>query len=394
MQNGKNKSAVAGREVKSDARVTLLPNKTLEIEINSSVGALFGKHLGKFVHNTATALGLEQVLIKIDDYGALDYVLLARLEAAADNLDRVQQDSPILPGKIGLDKSRFYRLRRSRLYIPGNSPEYMTNAGLYGADSIILDLEDSVIPDCKHQARRLVHNALRYIDFNGERIVRINPLNGDDGRTDLEHIVPAKPDTILIPKCECGKDVVAVEAEINTICKRHTIKRPIYLMPLIETAKGVLNAGEIALASKKNVALCFGAEDFTASIGVERTKAGRESLFAQSMIVLAAKAAGIQALDTVYSDVDDSEGLLQSTRDSIALGFDGRGIIHPSQIKIVHQAFTPSKDQLEWARRVEQAIDKAKKDGKGVATLGGKMIDAPVVSRAQKIITLAKMMEL
>ncbi len=250
------------------------------------------------------------------------------------------------------------------------------------------------MPDHKFEARILVRNALLNIDFNCERIVRINPLRGDYGKQDLECIIPAKPDVILVPKCESRQDVLAVETEIQRLQHHYDIDRPILLMPLIETAKGILHAEEIAAASASIVALCFGAEDFTASIGVERTKEERESLFAKSMIILAAKAANIQALDTVFSDVEDMDGLFKSTCDSIALGFDGRGIIHPSQIKIVHNAFAPSADQINYAKQVVQAIEQAAEQKAAVAALGSKMIDAPVVRRARKILTLAEIMGL
>ncbi len=161
-------------------------------------------------------------------------------------------------------------------------------------------------------------------------------------------------------------------------------------MPLIETAKGVLHAYEIATASSRNVALCFGAEDFTADLGVERTVEGREHYVARSLIVLAAKAAGIQAIDTVFSDVGDMSGLTASAREAMAQGFDGKGVIHPSQIKPVHEAFCPSPEQIDKAQKIVAALEEARAKGLGVVSLGSKMIDAPVVARAQKILERAR----
>ncbi|MBD3386817.1 citrate lyase ACP [candidate division KSB1 bacterium] len=394
MQNHSNQTIRAGRAVKNDVQVEIRLDEPFSIEINSSVQSLFGHQIREFIQKFLFDLNFKEGAVSVNDYGALDYVLHARLESAVRKTGK--KHSSIEPPKqhIHLPNPQRQQLRRSRLYIPGNTPEYIINAGLFGADSIILDLEDSVMPDHKFEARILVRNALLNIDFNCERIVRINPLRGDYGKQDLEYIIPAKPDVLLVPKCESRQDVLAVETEIQRLQHHYNIDRPILLMPLIETAKGILHAEEIAAASANTIALCFGAEDFTASIGVERTKEEKESLFAKSMIILAAKAANIQALDTVFSDVEDMDGLFKSTCNSVALGFDGRGIIHPGQIKTVHNAFAPGAEQINYAEQVVQAIEQAAEQKTGVAALGSKMIDAPVVRRARKILTLAEIMGL
>jgi len=181
---------------------------------------------------------------------------------------------------------------------------------------------------------------------------------------------------------------------VENLLRRHKsragLEREIFLMPLIESARGVMNAVEIAAASTRIVALCFGAEDFTADLGVQRTVEGKESLVARSLIVLAAKAAGVQAMDTVSSDVQDMEGLVASTKEAIALGFDGKGVIHPGQIKPIHQAFQPTSEQVEDAKQVLAALQEAEAHGSGVAVLGSKMIDAPVVTRARKVLAMAQ----
>ncbi|MCK4538681.1 MAG: CoA ester lyase [Candidatus Krumholzibacteria bacterium] len=275
--------------------------------------------------------------------------------------------------------------------MPGNNPDLMRNGGLFGADCVILDLEDSVSPLAKDAARVLVRNTLIQIDYGeAERIVRINPMSTEFGEDDLKMIIPARPDTILIPKCETVADVTAVEKIVEEIEKREGIETPTLLMPLIETANGILNAREVGSSSSRVVALCFGAEDFTADIGVARTVKGGESLTARCLLVLGAKASGVQAIDTVFSDTNDIEGLVESTREAMALGFEGKGVIHPAQIKPIHEVFSPTPERIEHAKKVVAAIEKARASGSGVASIGSKMVDAPIELRARKILKLAE----
>ena len=278
-------------------------------------------------------------------------------------------------------------MRRSRLYLPGNEPKFFINAGLHKPDGVILDLEDSVAPSEKESARYLVRNALRSVDFYGcERMVRINQL--PFGIKDLEFVIPHSAQVILIPKCETAEQVIEVETEIIKLKDLNKIKHEIFLMPIIESALGVINSYNIASASKLNCALTIGLEDYTADIGTQRTDEGRESFFARSMVVNAAKAAGIQAIDTVYSDVGNMEGLRESVLEAKSLGFEGKGCIHPRQIQVVHEAFAPTEQEIEKAKRIVDAFKEAEKKGLGVVSLGSKMIDPPVVKRALKIMEL------
>lgn len=378
---------------KGDIFVRLEKKKSggLSVSFTSSVEGTFGDHIRKALHGTLEALGIEHAALEAKDRGALDYVIRARVEAAARRLFDVPGPGQPPEWKITPGTPRKERLRRTRLYLPGNNPDLMINAGLFGADCVILDLEDSVAPAEKDAARVLVRNTLRCIDFgNAERVVRINPLSTAYGETDIEMIVPARPDTLLIPKCDGAADIIEVEKRVAAAEKLHKIKEKILLMPLIETAKGILNAYAIGAASERVVALCFGAEDFTADIGVERTKEGRESFIARSLLVLGAKAAGVQAIDTVFSDVRDEEGLVESTREAMALGFEGKGVIHPGQIEPIHHVFTPTPERIEYAKKVVAAIEDARERGSGVATIGSKMIDAPIETRARKILRLAE----
>ncbi|HOD41020.1 MAG TPA: aldolase/citrate lyase family protein [Candidatus Wallbacteria bacterium] len=388
----------AGKADKSDVLINCRKKEAgqgVTIAIKSSVKAFFAKHIESLVSSKIKELSINDIQIEVEDNGALDFVILARLEAALVKMGYPVHKS--LQGEPCHDyfNPDFSRLRRSRLYIPGNNPDLIINAGLFGSDSLILDLEDSVAPEQKFDTRFVVRNILTCKNnFLGssERIVRINPPGCEYGPADLEMIVPARPDTLLIPKCETAEDVVKVEKIVEELERRHQITKPILFMPLIETAKGVINAYSIACASKRSVALCFGAEDFTRDIGCERTRDGKETLSARCSIVYAAKAAGIEAIDTVFSDIEDSEGLKKSTLEAQSLGFCGKGLIHPGQIKIVHEVFAPTNEQIQYANKVMQAIEDAKARGLGVIALGSKMIDAPVVERAKKTLELAKKM--
>jgi len=280
------------------------------------------------------------------------------------------------------------RLRRSRLFIPGNNPRMIQTAKVFAPDVIILDLEDSVAPENKDEARILVKNALKHVDFGkSEMTIRVNTL--EEGGADDLKISNEKVSAVVMPKVESAEDVEAMCNALQGIEDRLGRLGEIEIIATIESAKGLLNAEEIASAPRVT-ALAFGAEDYTRDVGGERTKDGYETLFARSMIVAAAKAAGIQALDTVYSDVNDLEGLYEDTIRSRRMGFDGRSAIHPSQVDIIHRAYTPSPEDIEWARQVISALEEGKKAGTGAVSLNGRMIDRPVAKRAERIITLAK----
>jgi citrate lyase subunit beta/citryl-CoA lyase len=264
----------------------------------------------------------------------------------------------------------------------------MLNAGLHKPDGIILDLEDSVAPAEKDAARLLVRNALRQVNFYGvERMVRINQL--PQGLDDLKFIVPHNVHIILIPKCESGEQVKQVDAEVKKILKANKIISQVYFMPIIESALGAIRAYDIASASPNAVALTIGLEDYTADIGTQRTNEGRESFWARCQVVNAARAAGLVPIDTVFSDVSDMEGLRHSVLEAKALGFDGKGCIHPRQIGVINKAFAPEETEIVKAKNIVLAFEKAETNGLAVVSLGSKMIDPPVVKRAQRTINLA-----
>ncbi len=278
------------------------------------------------------------------------------------------------------------KLRRSRIYLPGNRPRMIQKGPGLGADAVILDLEDSVSPEQKDAARLLVSRAIKMIDFGlSEVMVRINPIS-HGGLLDLAAVLASNPDAVVVPKCESKVDVQAVE---NTI-KEANLPKQISILPMIETAKGILNAYEVACASPMVDAITFGGEDFTQDIGATRTTSGKEIFWGRSMVVIAAKAAGVQALDTVFSDLSDEEGLRRDTTEIKEMGFDGRAAIHPSQIEIIHECFTPTEKEMQFAVNVISAADKARSQGSGVAVVHGKMIDKPIIQRAEKMILYAE----
>jgi citrate lyase subunit beta/citryl-CoA lyase len=284
------------------------------------------------------------------------------------------------------------RLRRTMMYVPGNNPANIMGAHLYGADSIMFDLEDSVSIKEKDSARFLVHNALKTLDFgNTETVVRINGLDTPFGREDLEAIVRARPDVIRIPKTEKAQDVLEVESIISEIEEKAGIEvGTTKLMAAIESPLGVINAFEIAKSSKRLIGIALGAEDFVTSMKTERSKDGLELLVARSQVRMAARAANIYALDTVFSDINDDEGFIKEVKLIKQLGFDGKSVIHPRQVTLVHQVYTPTKKEIDYSIRVLNAIDEAEKRSSGVIALDGKMIDAPIVERAYRVLELAK----
>ncbi|MFW9924932.1 MAG: HpcH/HpaI aldolase/citrate lyase family protein [Candidatus Thorarchaeota archaeon] len=293
--------------------------------------------------------------------------------------------------KLNLDTEAKERLRRTRLYIPGNNPGMVQNALIYGADSLIFDLEDSISIAEKDSARMLIRNALIDLDFGEcEITIRINAIDTQYFIKDMEAIIPTKPDGILLPKTETKEDLLKVDEIITKIEKENNFPiGSVKIMPIIESALGVLNIETIASAPRV-VAIGLGGEDLTADIGAKRTKTGKELEYISSKLIIACAAYKIQAIDTVYTDVNDLEGLYQATLQAIELGFQGKSVIHPSQIEIVHQAFTPSENEIEKAEKIVKAYQDAKKKGLGVISVDGRMVDLPVVRRSERILKYAK----
>ena len=276
------------------------------------------------------------------------------------------------------------------MFVPGNNPGMMADAHIYGPDSIMLDLEESVTIAEKDTARLLVYNALRSVDYGDtEMVVRINPLNTPYGRKDIEAVVKAGVHVIRMPKTETAAEVEEVEREIEKVEREIGCLGRTRIMAAIESALGVVNAYAIATASPRMMGIALGAEDYCANLKTQRTPGGDELRLARETIVVAARAAGIDALDTVYSNLDDMETFRKEVELIHTLGFDGKSIINPRQIEIVNEVFAPTPRAIEKARAIIAAIREAERRGSGVVSVNGKMVDRPVVIRAQRTIDLA-----
>lgn len=378
-----------GDNIRSDCFITLelTQNKGREIQVKSKVGTLYGSSIERLCRDMLDFYQIENARLIVDDQGALPFTLAARIECAIKQLIPDQREYLLPLETKSYQPTCKDSLRRSRLYLPGNQPKLMINAGIYGADGIILDLEDSVAPNKKTEARYLVRNALRSIDFYGaERMVRINQL--PMGLEDLEFVVHHGVNMILIPKCESPEQVTSVDKKIEALAGKPD--HNIHLMPIIESSPGIIRAYEIACASPNIAALTIGLEDYTADIGVIRTPEGIESFYARSVIVNAARAARIQPIDSVFSDVNNIEALSQTIQRSKALGFTGMGCIHPRQVPFIHKGYAPSEQEILKAQKIVFVFEKAKQEGSGVVALGSKMVDAPVVKQALQTIDLAE----
>ncbi len=380
-----------GPRVRSDCFVAVEMQSTggLQIQLKSKVEGMFGQRIKDLMHQGCEAMGVEHALISVEDMGALPFTLAARLETAVRRAGCKPAAEFLLPmSDHSKQECTHDRLRRSRLYLPGNEPKFYVNAGLHEPDGIILDLEDSVAPAEKDSARCLVRNALRVVNFYGaERMVRIN--QGDRGLEDLQWIIPHGVNLVLIPKVEDPAQVRAVADRIDEINQDCGGDNPVFLMPIIESALGAWKAYEIGIAHENVVALAVGLEDYTADIGAQRTNEGTESFWARAQVINGARAAGVQPIDTVFSDVTDMDGLRDSIIEAKGLGFVGKGCIHPRQIQVVHEAFAPHSAEIDRAQKIVKAFEVAEAQGLGVVSLGSKMIDAPVVKRALKTIEIA-----
>ena len=284
------------------------------------------------------------------------------------------------------------RLRRTMMFVPGNNPAMVKDAGIYGADSIMFDLEDAVSLAEKDAARVLVYEALQTQDYEGaELVVRVNGIDTPFYHNDVRAMVKAGIDVIRLPKVESAqmikdlvKDVAAAEKEFGREAGST------HVMAAIESAKGVLNAPEIAAASDRMIGVALSAEDYTTDMKTHRYPDGAELEFARNMVLHAARAAGIAAFDTVFTNMDDTEGFYRETRYIHQLGFDGKSLVNPRQIKMVNSVYEPTAKEIANARNVINAIAEAKLKGSGVISMNGQMVDRPVVLRAQRVMRLAK----
>ena len=285
-------------------------------------------------------------------------------------------------------------MRRSMLFLPGNTPKMLINGSRLGSDALIFDLEDAVSPAEKDSARVLVRNTLKYMDLGScEIIVRINSIDTDYWKKDIDAILPYSPALILLPKVNCAQDALIADEYMTEVEQKLGLESgKVKLMPLIETALGVENAFAIATATKRVAALFLGAEDLTADLRCKRTKGGAEINYARTRLVMAARAANIDVYDTPFTDVNDDEGIRVDAEYAKALGFTGKASISPRHVEVINEVFSPSERDIAYAYEVMEAIRIAKEQGRGVISLHNKMIDAPIVARAQQTIAMAEEM--
>lgn len=287
-------------------------------------------------------------------------------------------------------------MRRSLLFIPGNNPGMLMGADIHGADAVIFDLEDAVAPTEKDAARILVRNAMRAMpDLGVEVVVRVNPLATDYFIKDIQTMVPLHPALIMPTKVASAEDVAHISAAVAAAEQANGMPEgSIGLLPLLETAQGIENAYAIAGSDPRVKGLLLGAEDLSSDLQAIRSKQGAEILYARGRIVMAARAAGVEVYDTPFTDVNDAEGMAEDARLARALGFSGKAVISPRHVEAVNAAFTPTQDEIIYAREVMLAIAEAQQQGRGAISLRGKMVDKPIVDRAQRVLATAQQLGL
>ncbi|MDV7758154.1 citrate (pro-3S)-lyase subunit beta [Liquorilactobacillus mali] len=288
-------------------------------------------------------------------------------------------------------KDQKERLRRTMMFVPGNNPAMVKDAGIFGADSIMFDLEDAVSITEKDAARYLVYEALRTIDYgDSELVVRINGLDTPYYKNDIKAMVKAGVDVIRLPKVESADMMKKLEKLVAEAEKEFGIEvGTTNLMAAIESAKGVINAYEIATSSDRMIGIALSAEDYTTDMKTHRYPDGQELLYARNVILHAARAAGIAAFDTVFTNMDDEEGFYRETELIHQLGFDGKSLVNPRQIEMVNKVYEPTKKEILNAQGVIAAIAEAKRKGSGVISMNGQMVDRPVLLRAERVMSLA-----
>lgn len=390
-----NQLAVAGTLESGDVMIRIAPLDTqdIDLQINSSVEKQFGEAIRATILEVLSRYDVRGVQLNVDDKGALDCILRARLETL---LARQRYCRSALGGSPMISASlqqRKTRTRRSMLFVPGANAAMVSNSFIYPADALMFDLEDSVALREKDAARRLVYHALQHPLYRDvETIVRVNALDSEWGVNDLEAVVRGGADVVRLPKTDTAQDVIDIENEILRIenaCGREPGSTG--LLAAVESPLGITRAVEIAHASERLIGIALGAEDYVRNLRTERSPEGTELLFARCAILQAARSAGIQAFDTVYSDANNEAGFLQEASHIKQLGFDGKSLINPRQIELLHNLYAPTRKEVAHARLVVEAAEAAAREGLGVVSLNGKMVDSPVIERARLVLSRAEL---
>lgn len=378
--------ARVGSDAKADCLVVARQAERASVAVATKNRNLLENGIRAVAEGVLAALGRPGVAVEVQDQGALDYVLAARIETAVRTV--LPEAKLTRSERVERAASDPDRPRRSRLYAPGNNPRLLVGIDIHGADCVLLDLEDSVPPGDKAAARTLVRRLLAAVPFPDEVWVRINPLDAG-GREDVAEVLEGRPHGVCLPKAESGEGVRELSKELGKIERRLGFDvGSTHIMPIIETARGVLRCEDVAEADERVVVVAFGAEDYTRDVGARRTN--EALLFARSRVVAAAKAAGVQASDTVYADLANDAGLAEECARARDLGFDGKGAINPRQIPILHHAFSPTEEELAKARAIVEAAREAESRGLGAVAVDGRMVDQPVLERARRLIKFAE----
>ncbi|MDY3973957.1 MAG: citrate lyase subunit alpha [Veillonella caviae] len=442
------REAKAGFAEKQDILITVFPKQSgIEIELESKVQTQYRAHIEALIRQTIVEAGFDGVRVVAQDQGAWDYTIKARvlaalnrakslsdeygddiegaikdeiegtiqreiqseIECARDNSNHVLSEeikspsdnssnvlvetekSSAVNSENALTETAKERLARSMMFVPGNTPKMLNSADVYGADSLMFDIEDSIFVDEKDSARLLVAEMLKAIPFRSETVVRINhPTQTPFGLDDLDVIVRAKPNLIRLPKTEDVSEVELVAHKIAEVEQEMGWPEgAINIIVAIESVKGLYNVREICHGPRV-VGIALGAEDYRADLRTGKSKPAVELTLARQTILLAAREAGIRCIDTVFSDVKDTEGFLEEVNYIKSLGFDGKSCIHPTQVALAHKVFTPSDKEIAYSVKVLNAYADAVAHNKGVLAVDGKMIDKPIVVRAQRIIDKAR----
>lgn len=279
---------------------------------------------------------------------------------------------------------------RSMLFMPGNNPGMLVSADNLGADVIIYDLEDAVTLTEKDAARDLVANSLKTLTFDNSVItVRINPTDSPYWEKDLDAILPFNPDGIVIPKATI-ESVKTIESYVDAFYKKNNISHNLRFLLLIESALGITQLSEIATISNRTDALLLGGEDYSVSMGINRTRESKELEFARFMMATVARAHDLEAIDTPFTDIEDTEGLINDTKFIRSIGMSGKLVINPRQIGEIHQILSPTQEEIDNALMILEEARSAEKEGRGVFSFKGKMVDKPVIDRAENLIKAAK----
>jgi citrate lyase subunit beta/citryl-CoA lyase len=382
-------SAVAGTLESCDVQVTIHPNigMGLDIHIESVVKEQFGDAIMETVHEVLKEFEINEASVSLTDKGALDWVIRSRMQTAicrATDCSFDWKSENIVKKQTNSNQSKKC-LKRTSLYVSGSSPVNMIQGVFYNQDCIVYDMEDSVPVLDKDAARLLIYNAIRCSNHQQDKyvLIRINGIYSEFFNEDIEAAVRACPDGLRIPKVESAQEVQMISGKVAEIERQIGLKvGTIDLWCNIESYLGVLNASDIANADPRVVALALGAEDFTVSMKARRTKQGLEIFYARNAVLLACRSAGIAAVDAVFSDINDVDGLLEDATLIRNLGFDGKTVVHPRQIDIVNSVFIPSEKEINYAKRVLAAVEEGKRQNKGAVTLDGSMIDKPIEIRA------------